>query len=51
MLSQFKKAVILSKEKHNPEMELITYDTPVYFDIYEVYRYIKNKNAEVIKKS
>lgn len=49
-ISQFKKAVILSKEKHNPEMELITYDTPVYFDIYEVYRYIKNKNAEVISK-
>lgn len=40
-ISQFKKAVILSKEKHNPEMEHITYDTPVYFDIQEVYRYIK----------
>lgn len=49
-ISQFKKAVILSKEKHNPEMEHITYDTPVYFDIQEVYRYIKNKNAEVINK-
>lgn len=49
-ISQFKKAVILSKEKHNPEMEHITYDTPVYFDIAEVYRYIKNKNAEVINK-
>lgn len=47
---QFKKAVILSKEKHNPEMEHITYDTPVYFDVWEVYRYIKNKNAEVISK-
>lgn len=49
-ISQFKKAVILSKEKHNPEMEHITYDTPVYFDVWEVYRYIKNKNAEVISK-
>lgn len=49
-ISQFKKAVILSKEKHNPEMEHITYDTPVYFDIQEVYRYIKNKNAEVINR-
>ncbi len=49
-ISQFKKAVILSKEKHNPEMEHITYDTPVYFDIFEVYRYIKNRNAEVINK-
>ena len=50
-ISQFKKAVILSKEKHNPEMERITYDTPVYFDILEVYRYIKNKNNEVINKN
>lgn len=49
-ISQFKKAVILSKEKHNPEMEHITYDTPVYFDIVDVYRYIKNKNSEVISK-
>lgn len=49
-ISQFKKAVILSKEKNNPGMEYITYDTPVYFDIWEVYRYIKNKNAEVISK-
>ena len=32
-------------------MERITYDTPVYFDIYEVYRYIKNKNNEVINKN
>lgn len=50
-ISQFKKAVILSKEKHNPTMEHINYDTPVYFDIAEVYRYIKNKNSEVINKN
>ncbi len=50
-ISQFKKAVILSKEKHNPNMEHINYDTPVYFDIEEVYRYIKNKNSEVINKN
>lgn len=50
-ISQFKKAVILSKEKHNPDMERITYDTPVYFDISEVYRYIRNKNNEVINKN
>lgn len=50
-ISQFKKAVILSKEKHNPSMEHINYDTPVYFDINEVYRYIKNKNNEVINKN
>lgn len=50
-ISQFKKAVILSKEKHNPTMEHINYDSPVYFDISEVYRYIKNKNNEVINKN
>lgn len=50
-ISQFKKAVILSKEKHNPTMEHINYDTPVYFDIWEVYRYIRNKNSEVINKN
>lgn len=50
-ISQFKKAVILSKEKHNSTMEHINYDTPVYFDIWEVYRYIKNKNSEVINKN
>ena len=50
-ISQFKKAVILSKEKYNPTMEHINYDTPVYFDIAEVYRYIKNKNSEVINKN
>lgn len=50
-ISQFKKAVILSKEKNNPQMEHINYDTPVYFDINEVYRYIKNKNNEVINKN
>jgi GTPase SAR1 family protein len=50
-ISQFKKAVILSKEKHNPTMEHINYDTPVYFDIAEVYRYIKNKNSEVINRN
>lgn len=50
-ISQFKKAVILSKEKHNPTMEHINYDTPVFFDINEVYQYIKNKNNEVINKN
>ncbi len=49
-ISQFKKAVILSKEKNNNDMQYINYDTPVYFDIQEVYRYIKNKNNEVINK-
>ena len=49
-VSQFRKAVILNKEKHNPELNKITYDTPVYFSIEEVYNYICNLNDEVISK-
>jgi DNA helicase HerA-like ATPase len=47
-VSQFKLAVILNKEKHNPTIKEMTYDTPVYFSIEEVYRYIENKNREFI---
>lgn len=43
-ISQFKHAVILNKEKHNPTLSKITYDSPVYFDIKEVYNFIRNKN-------
>lgn len=43
-ISQFKKAVILNKEKYNKGLEKITYDTPIYFSIKEVYNYIYNKN-------
>lgn len=46
-ISQFKRAVIYSKEKHNKELEYITYDTPVFFDIKEVYNFIYNLNYEV----
>ena len=49
-VSQFKKAVILNKEKHNATLHNITYDTPVYFSIAEVYNYIYNMNNEVINK-
>ncbi len=48
-ISQFKRAVILSKEKHNPGRK-ITYDMPVYFDIKEVYNFIYNLNCEVVSK-
>lgn len=48
-ISQFKRAVILSKEKHNPGKK-ITYDMPVYFDIKEVYNFIYNLNCEVVSK-
>lgn len=48
-ISQFKRAVILSKEKHNPGKK-VTYDMPIYFDIKEVYNFIYNLNNEVISK-
>jgi len=47
-VSQFKQAVILNKEKHNPEISEMMYDTPVYFSIEEVRRYIENMNREII---
>lgn len=47
-VSQFKQAVILNKERHNPTIKEMTYDTPVYFSIKEVYRYIENMNREII---
>lgn len=47
-VSQFKHAVVLNKEKHNPGIKEVTYDTPVYFSIQEVYRFIENLNREVI---
>lgn len=47
-VSQFKQAVILNKERHNPTIKEMTYDTPVYFSIEEVYRYIENMNREII---
>lgn len=50
-VSQFKRAVILNKETHNPTLkDKVNYDTPVYFDINEVYNYIWNLNHEVIGK-
>ena len=50
-VSQFKRAVILNKEKHNVALkDKVNYDTPVYFDINEVCNYIWNLNNEVIGK-
>lgn len=49
-VSQFKRAVISNKERHNPDVQEMTYDTPVYFSIDEVYRYIENMNREVISR-
>lgn len=47
-VSQFKQAVIMNKERHNPAIKEMTYDTPVYFSIAEVARYIENMNREII---
>lgn len=47
-VSQFKLAVILNKERHNPTINEMTYDSPVYFSIDEVYQYIENMNREII---
>jgi len=48
--SQFRQAVIHNKEKHNPHVEEVTYDTPIYFDLNGVKNYITNLNNEVIGK-
>lgn len=47
-VSQFKHAVVLNKEKYNPNVKEVTYDTPVYFSIKEVHNFIENLNREVI---
>lgn len=44
-ISQFKKAVISNKIRHNSSLQ-VTYDSPVYFDINEVIKYLNNKNNE-----
>lgn len=44
-VSQFKLAVIENKKKYNPGIH-VTYDSPVFFSINEVYEYILNKNNE-----
>lgn len=51
-VSQFKQAVILNKKKYNKEyFDDINYDSPLYFSMEEVYRYITNMNKEVIGKT
>jgi DNA helicase HerA-like ATPase len=49
-ISQFRHAVVENKKRHNAELQKITYDTPIYFSIAEVFNYIANLNAEVIGK-
>lgn len=44
-VSQFKTCVTLNKRKHNEGLTKVNYDTPVYFSIDEVFRYISNHNC------
>ncbi len=48
--AQFRNAVILNKEKYNPGVKEVNYDTPVYFSIREVTIFLSNLNNEVIGK-
>ena len=43
-VSQFKTSVTLNKKRYNTELLNVNYDTPVYFSIEEVFRYISNQN-------
>ncbi|MDP3105085.1 MAG: ATP-binding protein [Candidatus Methanoperedens sp.] len=43
-VSQFKTSVTLNKKRHNSGLPKVNYDTPVYFSIEEVFRYISNQN-------
>lgn len=44
--SVFRSLVTANKKKHNPQIEKIYYDTPVYFDINEIVYSIKNFKNE-----
>ena len=50
-ISQFRHAVIENKKRHNPGIDGLTYDTPVYFSLEEVHNYISNMNKEMIGKA
>ncbi len=51
-ISIFKQAVIMNKKKYNSsKYHDINYDSPLYFNIHEVYNYIYNINKEVIGKT
>jgi hypothetical protein len=42
--SMFKRAVTLNKQKYHPNVGGVNYDSPIYFSLTEVVRYIKNQN-------
>lgn len=41
-ISIFKEAIILNKEMHNPGLSYVDYDTPVYFSLKEIAKFIDN---------
>ena len=41
-ISIFKEAIILNKEIHNPGLSYVDYDTPVYFSLSEIAKFIDN---------
>lgn len=51
-VSQFRNAVILNKQASNPEVpkHKISYDSPLYFSLEQVYNYLHNLNFEVVGK-
>lgn len=49
-VSQFRRAVLENKKRHNPSIANVSYDSPVYFSLEEVFNYIANMNAEVVGK-
>ncbi len=44
-VSQFKAAVTLNKKRYNESIPKVNYDTPVYFSLDEVFRFISNQNV------
>ena len=42
--SMFKRAVTLNKQKNHPNVIGVNYDSPIYFSLTEVVRYIRNQN-------
>jgi len=50
-VSQFRQAVVENKQRHSESALTISYDSPVYFSLDEVYNYLANLNAEMIGKA
>lgn len=49
-VSQFRQAVVENKQRHSAATDTISYDSPVYFSLDEVFNYLTNLNIEVIGK-